>query len=86
MRYKGALCAGSDHGTCVCGQCVCNSGWAGSACDCSTSNYTCIPPGGGEICSGQGECKCGKCECYKEEEASYSGYYCDKCPVSMMFT
>lgn len=80
-RHNGLLCAGPDHGTCVCGKCVCAPGWTGSACDCRASNDTCIPPGGGEICSGHGVCECGVCKCDEEEEGRYSGRYCDKCPT-----
>ncbi|KAL0268505.1 UNVERIFIED_CONTAM: hypothetical protein PYX00_010424 [Menopon gallinae] len=80
-RNNGILCSGPDHGTCVCGKCQCNAGWTGDACDCRASNETCIPPEGGEICSGKGECECGVCRCKEEEEGRYSGRYCEKCPT-----
>jgi len=80
-RHNGVLCSGPDHGTCVCGKCVCAPGWMGSACDCRASNDTCVPPGGGEICSGHGVCECGMCKCDQDEQGHYSGRYCDKCPT-----
>ncbi|NJI30042.1 hypothetical protein HBI98_23070, partial [Aeromonas veronii] len=46
---NGLLCSGEDHGRCVCGQCECREGWTGQACDCQSSNDTCMPPDGGEI-------------------------------------
>lgn len=82
-RHNGVLCSGPDHGTCVCGKCVCHSDWTGSACDCRAKNDTCVPPGGGEICSGHGVCECGMCKCDQDEQGHYSGRYCEKCPVSV---
>lgn len=51
-RDQGKLC--SDHGTCECGQCVCNAGWTGPSCNCRSSNDSCIAPGttNGVLCSG----------------------------------
>lgn len=51
-RDQGHLC--SNHGTCECGQCVCNAGWTGPSCNCRSSNETCIAPGttNGVLCSG----------------------------------
>lgn len=84
-RHNGLLCAGADHGTCVCGKCQCAAGWTGKSCECKTSSDTCIPPGGGEICSGKGTCECGICKCFEDtEQGRYSGRYCEKCPVSRM--
>ncbi|XP_017489485.1 PREDICTED: integrin beta-PS-like isoform X2 [Rhagoletis zephyria] len=80
-RHKNLLCSGPDHGTCECNHCVCKPGWTGSACDCRASNDTCIPPNGGEICSGHGECECGVCKCKSTDEGRYSGKYCEKCPT-----
>ncbi len=37
--------------------------------------------GGGEICSGKGDCVCGECQCIEEDGGRYSGQYCDECPV-----
>ncbi|XP_037919074.1 integrin beta-PS isoform X1 [Hermetia illucens] len=80
-RHNQLLCSGPDHGRCECGECKCNEGWIGSACDCRASNDTCMPPNGGEICSGHGTCECGVCKCDVTEEGRYSGKYCDKCPT-----
>lgn len=80
-RNDGVLCSGAEQGTCVCGKCQCLSGWTGLACDCRNSTDTCVPPGGGEVCSGHGTCECGVCKCAQDEQGHYSGRYCDKCPV-----
>lgn len=80
-RQGGLLCSGPTHGTCQCGQCVCLPDWSGDACDCRSSNDTCIAPGSDEICSGHGNCKCGVCGCDSNAEGRYSGKYCEKCPT-----
>ncbi|XP_050083366.1 integrin beta-PS isoform X1 [Anopheles aquasalis] len=80
-RRNGLLCSGEDHGRCVCGQCECREGWTGQACDCQSSNDTCMPPDGGEICSGHGTCECGVCRCAVTEEGRYTGWHCEKCPT-----
>jgi len=77
--YNGLPCAGADHGTCKCGQCVCKPGWKGSNCACRDTTDTCIPPGGGEVCSGKGECVCGECQCIEENGGRYSGQFCQEC-------
>jgi len=79
--YNGLLCAGSDHGTCKCGACSCKPGWKGSNCACRDSVDTCIAPGGGELCSGKGECVCGECQCVEENGGRYSGQFCEDCPT-----
>ncbi|KAM7347424.1 integrin beta-PS-like [Cochliomyia hominivorax] len=78
-RKNQLLCSGSEHGVCECGSCVCKPGWKGDVCDCQDSNHTCIPPEGGEVCSGRGICECGKCKCKATEDARYSGDFCEKC-------
>jgi len=35
-RYNSEVCSG-DHGRCDCGKCICNPGWSGDACQCSTN-------------------------------------------------
>lgn len=37
--------------------------------------------GGGDICSGKGDCVCGECQCYEEDGGRYSGKFCEECPV-----
>lgn len=80
-RYQGRLCGGPECGTCECGKCVCKPGWTGDDCTCRASVDTCIPPGGGEICSGHGTCHCGACKCEETVDNRFSGKYCDKCPT-----
>ncbi|KAH8420291.1 hypothetical protein KR009_008821 [Drosophila setifemur] len=80
-RNKNMLCSGLDHGICDCGRCICKPGWTGSNCGCLASNDTCMPPGGGEICSGHGVCECGVCKCAVNEQGRYSGRHCEKCPT-----
>ncbi|XP_077302935.1 position-specific antigen beta subunit myospheroid isoform X2 [Arctopsyche grandis] len=80
-RHNGLLCSGPDHGNCRCGVCECKHGWSGKACDCRSTEESCIPPGGGEVCAGHGKCVCGQCVCEVGDEGRYSGRYCDKCPT-----
>lgn len=80
-RHNQLLCSGPERGTCVCGVCVCQPGWQGSACDCRSSNDTCIPPNGGPACSGHGDCECGACRCHVTSDGRYSGKHCEKCPT-----
>lgn len=73
------MCGG--HGTCICGECMCEPGYTGPACECALSKETCISKNGKE-CNGHGECICGKCRCFTDEEGQkYSGPFCDICPV-----
>ncbi|XP_004593108.2 integrin beta-4 isoform X2 [Ochotona princeps] len=74
------------HGDFMCGHCVCNEGWSGSTCNCSTgalSDVTpCMRDGDDKPCSGRGECQCGRCVCYGESR--YEGQFCEydnvQCP------
>ncbi|XP_030610581.1 integrin beta-4 isoform X2 [Archocentrus centrarchus] len=59
-RHGGFLC--NDRGSCVMGRCACTAGWTGNACECPTSNQTCLDSKG-VICGGRGKCVCGWCEC-----------------------
>ncbi|KAL1374960.1 hypothetical protein pipiens_017789 [Culex pipiens pipiens] len=78
-RIDGVYCSGLKQGRCVCGQCECNPGWTGPSCGCSTSEDTCKPEGGDEVCSGHGTCECGACKCKKTQDGRFSGRYCEKC-------
>lgn len=80
--YKGLECGGADRATCDCGQCRCNSGWAGEKCDCSLLQTTCIAPSNSTdlhvLCSGRGSCDCGQCKC----NHSFFGSFCERSPGS----
>lgn len=80
-RDQGLLCGGPERGTCECGHCTCKPGWIGVDCTCRNTTDTCMPPNGGEICSGHGECRCGACKCQETAEGRYSGRFCEKCPT-----
>ncbi|GFQ73029.1 integrin beta-PS [Trichonephila clavata] len=79
---NGLVCGGEERGMC-CGECICNPGWTGSACECRSNIDTCIAPGDqetGRFCSGRGECVCGECQCYRDDERGYfGGPYCGDC-------
>ncbi|GBP10848.1 Integrin beta-PS [Eumeta japonica] len=78
---KGEVCSGPEHGRCVCGKCVCDPKYTGSACDCLLDQSPCVSPENGEICSGNGHCSCGKCICTPDKDKHYSGDFCEKCPT-----
>ena len=71
----GILCGG--HGSCVCGACICDQGWSGTACDCFQSQDQCISEESGEICNNHGQCDCGGCKC----DDGWTGVHCDHCPT-----
>ncbi|XP_035671816.1 uncharacterized protein LOC118412872 isoform X1 [Branchiostoma floridae] len=74
--YQGEVCGGPEHGRCECGQCVCEEGWTGAACECSTSVDVCRSSNG-LICNDRGTCSCGVCQC----QGSYRGPHCEDCPT-----
>ncbi|ESO10276.1 hypothetical protein HELRODRAFT_139427, partial [Helobdella robusta] len=78
----------SREGTLSCGTCLCNKGFYGKNCECSsdemgTDDNLCKKSGTStsKICSGHGQCICGKCECNpinpSDPSKKYSGSYCD---------
>ncbi|KAM5149428.1 integrin beta-4 isoform 2-T2 [Callospermophilus lateralis] len=79
------------HGDFMCGHCVCNEGWSGKTCNCSTGSLSdtepCIREGEDKPCSGRGECQCGRCVCYGE--GRYEGHFCEydnfQCPRTSGF-
>ena len=63
-------------------------GYFGKKCECDSSTIgsgenhkeECLPPDSGEICNGNGKCKCGKCECDRDHVGEFCA--CDEsdCP------
>ncbi|KAJ9575734.1 hypothetical protein L9F63_007380, partial [Diploptera punctata] len=73
LRADGELCGG--HGTCECGKCICEWGWKGDDCMCSTNEYQCMQIKEENVkCSNNGNCTCGKCEC----NDGYDGKFCEQ--------
>lgn len=81
----GSTCSG--HGRCVCGGCVCDIGWTGNSCECSTETHACRMETG-ELCSARGDCVCGQCQCHAIASAGkyYTGKFCERCTVRMHLT
>ncbi|XP_029068381.1 integrin beta-4 isoform X2 [Monodon monoceros] len=81
----------SFNGDFMCGHCVCNEGWSGKTCNCSTGSLSDLAPcqreGEDKLCSGQGECQCGHCVCYGD--GRYEGQFCEydnfQCPRASGF-
>ncbi|XP_037349294.1 integrin beta-4 isoform X1 [Talpa occidentalis] len=79
------------NGDFMCGHCVCNEGWSGKTCNCSTGSLSdlkpCLRENEVEACSGRGECQCGRCVCYGE--GRYEGDFCEhdnfQCPRASGF-
>ncbi|PVD29574.1 hypothetical protein C0Q70_08828 [Pomacea canaliculata] len=75
----GGLCGGPDRGTCVCGTCQCKTGYSGDACDCQTSNTSCIANNG--ACPGKCEDNQACVQCVAFKSGQYSREECNqKCP------
>ncbi|CAK9304234.1 unnamed protein product [Gordionus sp. m RMFG-2023] len=87
-RYEGKICGGRGRGTCECGSCACAPGWVGEACQCPSTNASCISSNG-KLCNGVGVCDCGVCICDASPSASsssdhenrYRGPTCEECPT-----
>nr|KAF6415953.1 integrin subunit beta 4 [Molossus molossus] len=81
----------SGNGDFMCGHCMCNEGWSGKNCSCSTGSLSdtqpCLRDGEDKPCSGRGECQCGRCVCYGE--GRYEGQFCEydnfQCPRTSGF-
>uniref|UniRef100_A0A8C5L898 Integrin beta n=1 Tax=Jaculus jaculus TaxID=51337 RepID=A0A8C5L898_JACJA len=79
------------RGDFMCGHCVCNEGWSGKTCNCSTGSLSdtqpCLREGEDKPCSGRGECQCGHCVCYGE--GRFEGHFCEydnfQCPRTSGF-
>lgn len=79
-RHGNLLCSGPEKGSCQCGECKCQSGWSGPACECRVNNATCMAPDSTKVCSDRGTCVCGVCQCAVVNNTRYSGKYCKDCP------
>nr|WEL12717.1 integrin beta 1A [Halisarca dujardinii] len=81
---QGVVCNG--HGNCsACSSlCVCDEGYTNHACECTTSNATCISPEDTQdrVCSSHGICECGLCLC--DYRSNRTGSYCDICPECVL--
>lgn len=62
---------------CECGKCICEPGYTGSKCECSTDQSYCKKDNDVKLCSGHGSCNCGRCECFKSLNIEYIGLYCE---------
>ena len=82
-KFDGQICSGSDHGSCQCGICVCQSEWENDDCHCSNSVNNCFNPydtsEDNQACSGNGYCQCNHCKCFESPNPSvqYGGPYCE---------
>ncbi|XP_060584160.1 integrin beta-like protein 1 [Ruditapes philippinarum] len=76
MKNYGVFDGG--HGRCSCGQCECEPGYTGEACECPTSSDSCMASNG-MICNGVGNCVCGECMC--DKDSYFRGPTCEECPI-----
>ncbi|XP_015772241.1 PREDICTED: integrin beta-PS-like [Acropora digitifera] len=76
----------SGNGTLICGQCICDQGWAGRKCQCTEESKAkpnqCLRDNTTETkeCSGDGTCLCGDCVCKKNDLLPgeiINGKYCE---------
>ena len=80
MTEVSEVCGG--EGFLDCGECVCNPGHYGKACECSgesqnVSEDLCRAEGSTAVCSGRGECNCGVCTCGRSPLGLISGPFCE---------
>ncbi|XP_044215552.1 integrin beta-1-like [Thunnus albacares] len=71
--HNNRICGG--HGSCECGQCICDDDWTHDDCSCSMETASCMATNQ-QLCNGRGMCQCGKCRC----EPPYTGPTCEFCP------
>lgn len=71
---RGNLGCFPERGSCSCGQCNCNKGYEGSACQCQRSTTGCLNARLVE-CSGRGRCQCNRCIC----DGNYQPPLCEDC-------
>lgn len=74
--HEDEVCGGHNSGMCVCGTCVCNRGFTGDDCSCTTAVNLCLGPTG-DLCSNHGICECNQCQCYDR----YLGPTCSEMKV-----
>ena len=90
-KVNGLFCNGFQH-ECNCGKCICDAGWTGADCTCTTLTDNCKnheldnninaslngqqAPGPENICNSNGICECGDCKCAKTDLYEFKGKFC----------
>ncbi|RZC38267.1 integrin beta-nu-like, partial [Asbolus verrucosus] len=97
VNFVGSMCncpKVSTQKECVngivdCGNCTCNEGWQGDACDepCDNNLNNCRFLDNGILsltCSGRGDCLCSECDCYFPFDGKFCQYSCPFEPSSKL--
>uniref|UniRef100_H2YJT9 Integrin beta n=1 Tax=Ciona savignyi TaxID=51511 RepID=H2YJT9_CIOSA len=85
-RAGGKVCNGTWI-CCDCGDCICEPGWKGKACECTLEQALCYDHSDDALdstkpCNGNGECECGQCVCkLSQGGAKFRGQYCETKPL-----